>query len=55
MHMELVSNNAEMDHIYLESVGMVITFLLLGRWFEVLDGHALLCAVDKQRSVLGCG
>lgn len=35
MHMELVSNNAEMDHIYLESVGMVITFLLLGRWFEV--------------------
>lgn len=35
MHMELVSNNAEMDHIYLESVGMVITFLLLGRFFEV--------------------
>lgn len=35
MHMELVSNNAEMDHIYLESVGMVITFLLLGRYFEV--------------------
>ncbi|HLR47609.1 MAG TPA: heavy metal translocating P-type ATPase [Corynebacterium sp.] len=35
MHMELVSNNAQMDHIYLESVGMVITFLLLGRYFEV--------------------
>ncbi|MDO5033210.1 cation-translocating P-type ATPase [Corynebacterium sp.] len=35
MHMTLVSNDAEMDHIYLESVGMVITFLLLGRWFEV--------------------
>ena len=35
MHMEFVSNNAEMDHIYLESVGMVITFLLLGRYFEV--------------------
>lgn len=35
MYMELVSNNAEMDHIYLESVGMVITFLLLGRYFEV--------------------
>ncbi|WP_293773224.1 cation-translocating P-type ATPase [uncultured Corynebacterium sp.] len=34
MHMTLVSNDAEMDHIYLESVGMVITFLLLGRWFE---------------------
>lgn len=35
MHMELISNNAQMDHIYLESVGMVITFLLLGRYFEV--------------------
>lgn len=35
MHMTLRSNNAQMDHIYLESVGMVITFLLLGRWFEV--------------------
>lgn len=35
MHMTLRSNDAQMDHIYLESVGMVITFLLLGRWFEV--------------------
>ena len=35
MHMTLRSNDAQMDHIYLESVGMVTTFLLLGRWFEV--------------------
>ena len=35
MHMEFFSNDAQMDHIYLESVGMVITFLLLGRYFEV--------------------
>lgn len=35
MHMTLRSNDAQMDHIYLESVGMVITFLLLGRWFEL--------------------
>ncbi len=34
MRMTLLSNDAEMDHIYLESVGMVISFLLLGRWFE---------------------
>lgn len=34
MHMTLVANAAQMDHIYFESVGMVITFLLLGRWFE---------------------
>lgn len=34
MHMTFSSNHAEMDHIYFESVGMVITFLLLGRWFE---------------------
>ena len=35
MQMSFSSNDAHMDHIYLESVGMVITFLLLGRWFEV--------------------
>ncbi|MGP5497520.1 heavy metal translocating P-type ATPase [Corynebacterium flavescens] len=35
MHMSFASNDAHMDHIYLESVGMVITFLLLGRWFEL--------------------
>ena len=34
MHMTLDANAAHMDHIYFESVGMVITFLLLGRWFE---------------------
>ncbi|MDK8525045.1 heavy metal translocating P-type ATPase [Corynebacterium sp. MSK150] len=34
MHMTLDANTAQMDHIYFESVGMVITFLLLGRWFE---------------------
>lgn len=34
MHMTLDANAAQMDHIYFESVGMVITFLLLGRWFE---------------------
>ena len=35
MHMSFASNDAHMDHIYLESVGMIITFLLLGRWFEL--------------------
>lgn len=35
MHMTFTAHHAEMDHIYFESVGMVITFLLLGRWFEV--------------------
>lgn len=34
MHMTLDANAAQMDHIYFESVGMIITFLLLGRWFE---------------------
>ncbi|MDY3128219.1 MAG: heavy metal translocating P-type ATPase [Corynebacterium sp.] len=35
MEMTLTPNNATMEHIYLEAVGMVITFLLLGRWFEL--------------------
>ncbi|QPK79063.1 copper-translocating P-type ATPase [Corynebacterium lizhenjunii] len=35
MHMTFAANHAHMDHIYLESVGMVITFLLLGRWLEL--------------------
>ncbi|HCG3139629.1 heavy metal translocating P-type ATPase [Corynebacterium striatum] len=52
MHMELVSNNAEMDHIYLESVGMVITFLLLGRWFEV---KAKGQSSEALRTLLGMG
>ena len=34
MHMTLDANAAQMDHIYFESVGMVITVLLLGRGFE---------------------
>ena len=34
MHMTWSSTGAHTDHIYFESVGMVITFLLLGRWFE---------------------
>ena len=35
MHMSLNPAHATMDEIYLESVCVVITFLLLGRWFEV--------------------
>ncbi|MBK4177975.1 heavy metal translocating P-type ATPase [Corynebacterium macginleyi] len=35
MTMSWSSSSADMDHIYFESVGMVITFLLLGRWLEV--------------------
>ena len=35
MSMSLSAHSHEgMDQIYLESVGMVIVFLLLGRWFE---------------------
>lgn len=34
MHMSLVPNSAGMDEVYLETVCVVITFLLLGRWFE---------------------
>lgn len=34
MQMSLTPQGAHMHHIYLESVGMVITFILLGRWFE---------------------
>ncbi|AKK12127.1 heavy metal translocating P-type ATPase [Corynebacterium uterequi] len=35
MHMSLLPSGHSMDEIYLESVAVVITFLLLGRWFEV--------------------
>ena len=35
MHMSLNPAHATMDELYLESVCVVITFLLLGRWFEV--------------------
>lgn len=52
MHMELMSNHAQIDHIYLESVGMVITFLLLGRWFEV---KAKGQSSEALRTLLGMG
>ncbi|WP_288832621.1 cation-translocating P-type ATPase [uncultured Corynebacterium sp.] len=35
MRMSLAPSHAQMDEIYLETVCVVITFLLLGRWFEV--------------------
>ncbi|AKK02670.1 heavy metal translocating P-type ATPase [Corynebacterium epidermidicanis] len=35
MHMHLFPRDTTMDEIYLESVAVVIAFLLLGRWFEV--------------------
>ncbi|HZK32506.1 MAG TPA: heavy metal translocating P-type ATPase [Corynebacterium sp.] len=35
MEMSLLPRDDGMDHIYLETVAVVITFLLLGRWFEV--------------------
>lgn len=34
MEMHLLPAGSTMDEIYLESIGVVITFLLLGRWFE---------------------
>ena len=34
MEMSILPSHAGMDEIYLESVCVVITFLLLGRWFE---------------------
>ena len=34
MEMHLLPSHTTMDEIYLESVAVVITFLLLGRWFE---------------------
>lgn len=34
MHMSLIPNSAATDEVYLETVCVVITFLLLGRWFE---------------------
>ena len=34
MEMELLATDSSMGHIYFESVGVIITFLLLGRWFE---------------------
>lgn len=34
MEMHLLPSNTTMDEIYLETAAVVITFLLLGRWFE---------------------
>ncbi|GLB64241.1 carbonate dehydratase [Dietzia sp. NCCP-2495] len=34
MEMALLPSHTSMDEIYLETVAVVITFLLLGRWFE---------------------
>ncbi|MHA2790067.1 heavy metal translocating P-type ATPase [Corynebacterium sp. S7] len=34
MQMSLLPSDAQMDEIYFETVAVVITFLLLGRWFE---------------------
>lgn len=34
MEMHLFASDSTMDEIYLESVAVVIAFLLLGRWFE---------------------
>ena len=35
MEMSLLPRADGMDHLYLETIAVVITFLLLGRWFEV--------------------
>src|SRR5699024_9390938 len=35
MQMHLFPSDTTMDEIYLETTAVVITFLLLGRWFEV--------------------
>src|SRR5699024_10339685 len=34
MQMQLLPSDSTMDEIYLETAAVVITFLLLGRWFE---------------------
>lgn len=39
MHMHLLPTQTTMDEIYLESTAVVITFLLLGRWFEHRAKH----------------
>lgn len=62
MHMELFARNSHGDAIYLESVAMVITFILLGRWFETRAKgqssealRALLTMGAKEASVLRDG
>lgn len=63
MHMSLTAHaESGMDEIYLESVAVVITFLLLGRWFETRAKgqssealHALLDMGAKEAHVLRGG
>ncbi|MCT1443123.1 heavy metal translocating P-type ATPase [Corynebacterium glucuronolyticum] len=62
MEMHLVASNSTMDEIYLESVAVVIAFLLLGRWFETRAKgrssealRALLTMGAKDASVLRNG
>ncbi|WP_257159194.1 heavy metal translocating P-type ATPase [Corynebacterium cystitidis] len=41
MEMSLLPSDTSMDEIYLETTAVVITFLLLGRWFETkAKGHS---------------
>ncbi|MGP9723199.1 heavy metal translocating P-type ATPase [Corynebacterium sp. AOP40-9SA-29] len=52
MEMHLLPSNSTMDEIYLESVAVVITFLLLGRWFET---RAKGRSSEALRSLLNMG
>lgn len=52
MEMSLLPSGGDMDEIYLESVAVVITFLLLGRWFEVRARGA---SSEALRSLLDLG
>lgn len=62
MEMHLFASDSTMDEIYLESVAVVIAFLLLGRWFETRAKgrssealRALLTMGAKDASVLRNG
>ncbi|MGP9759924.1 heavy metal translocating P-type ATPase [Corynebacterium sp. AOP12-C2-36] len=52
MQMHLLPSDSTMDEIYLESVAVVITFLLLGRWFET---RAKGRSSEALRSLLNMG
>lgn len=52
MEMHLLPSDSTMDEIYLESVAVVITFLLLGRWFET---RAKGRSSEALRSLLSMG
>ncbi|MDO4929358.1 MAG: heavy metal translocating P-type ATPase [Corynebacterium sp.] len=52
MHMHVMPENAQMNDIYLETVAVVITFLLLGRWFE-LRAKGQSAAALNELSALG--